>query len=120
MTTDRLQVWIAWAAVLLILAWLTRLAVGVWRARTAGWSGVAIGTWVTVAVIGQATSIAVAVAGARLVYVLLPPTTTPTVGILAQVGGALILADVVARVYFRWLADPIGRWFHAEEAQEHG
>lgn len=120
MTTDQLQVWIAWAAGLLILAWLARLAVGLWQAKTSGWSQVAIGTWVTVTVIGQATSVAGAVAGARLVYSLLPATTSPISGILAQVGGALILGDVAARVYFRWLADPISRWFNPEEAEEHG
>lgn len=113
---DRL---VFWAALLVMALYLVRLGIVVIRAQRAGWSGVAIWSWVTVSLIRFGCALAGAVAGSRLVSALLPQGTAQAAGTLFQVAGALILSDVVDRGFSRWLARPIGLWFNPEEAKQH-
>ena len=116
MLANQVQFWVTVAACLLILGWLARVTWGVRRAYRAGWSGVAIGSWVTVSCLGFGCALAGAVAGSRLIFAVLPPETAYSLSIIGQVAGALILSDAASRAYYRWLARPIGLWFSGEEA----
>lgn len=119
MLANQIQLLVTVTACLLTLGWLARVAWGVKRAHAAGWSGIAIGSWVTVSCFGFGCALAGAVAGSRLVFGLLPPGTAHIHSIVGQVAGALILSDAASRFYYRWLARPIGRWFSEEEASPH-
>lgn len=120
-TFEWLDIFIHLTVLTLIGVHVVGVGITSWRSRRAGKSATLVGAETTTSLIGLGLALSCSAIGGYIAYLILVPLEVPVLAMVAvQLGIAFLASFRAARLYERYLARLIFRWFIGEEVTENG